>query len=524
MGHSLIACGLLHSPEGCGLMSALALKRENSQFILELRRKTKYIDNYLADEPARDAIGTDEQSCWWWSQQKTEEEIAKDSKAARLDREQATNGSVLDLLRGLKTDAGWTWKRWRLAKFLDSQHFQKVFALLVMVNALIIGVQADIARDWHGWMWIEFGFAIVFVFEMIIKLVAFRSWFWADWWNVFDFAVVTVSTIELGLMMPATSSSGLSALRLVRVLRVVRVMGIFQNLNLLVTAFLRAMKSAIWVAVLLVMVIYIFAILGRGFFGDVGSLENHCDANDAKPGERCYPGNEATWAASNQFRNVPRSMATLLQVMTGDSWASMVAGPIGDVMPSAWIFFVLFVVLVALGLLNLLTGVFLESLMEITSERNELKEARQRKERMKMLNIIKKLFEEFDCDEGNTLDDSEIPQMLKSLLQHQRNLKQVGLPYDKLKRACEISDYDHSHRSYDPETDVHYHSRYRWAPNFDAEDFDGNNQISRDEFMSNHGPDNMLHFDAADVSGKEYLTRTEYTKAFGEASKRLEYS
>ena len=30
------------------------------------------------------------------------------------------------------------------------------------------------------------------------------------------------------------------------------------------------MKSAVWVAVLLVMVIYIFAILGRGFFGDSG--------------------------------------------------------------------------------------------------------------------------------------------------------------------------------------------------------------------------------------------------------------
>ena len=44
---------------------------------------------------------------------------------------------------------------------------------------------------------------------------------------------------------------------------------------------------------------------------------------------------------------------------------------------------------------------------------------------MKMLNIIKKLFEEFDCDGGNTLDEAEIPLMLKSLLQHQRNLKQV---------------------------------------------------------------------------------------------------
>ena len=40
--------------------------------------------------------------------------------------------------------------------------------------------------------------------------------------------------------------------------------------------------------------------------------------------------------------------------------------------------------------------------------------------------------------------------------------------------------------------------------------------------MSNHGPDNMLHFDAADVTGKEYLTRTEYTKAFGAYPLELE--
>ena len=137
----------------------------------------------------------------------TEEEEAKDNKAARLDREQATNGSVLDLLRGLQTDAGWTWKR--NAKRKLNRRFLRDVTMQVAAgqirgfavfsegfrfigdgqrahnrgkslltenynNGWLMQVQADVAKDWQGWMWIELGFAIVFVFEMIIKLVAFR--------------------------------------------------------------------------------------------------------------------------------------------------------------------------------------------------------------------------------------------------------------------------------------------------------------------------------------------------------------
>ena len=450
-------------------------------------------------------------------------EHGENSKEERLRREEERQGSVLDLLSGLKSDASDIWKRWRLAKFVDSQFFQKVFALLVIVNAVLIGVQADISTDWEGWMWIELVFVSAFVAEIVLKLVAFRAWYWGDMWNVFDFVVVAVSTTELVFMMITGdgTSSGLSTLRLVRVLRVVRVMGIFQNLNMLVTAFIRAMKSAVWVAVLLVMVIYIFAILGRGFFGDTGSLELHCATENLQPGERCYPSNEATWAASNQFRNVPRSMATLLQVMTGDSWASEIAGPIGDVRPVAWFFFTIFVVVVALGLLNLLTGVFLESLMEITSERNLQADEGFKARKRKMLDLVGKLFEEFDVNQGNTLDGAELPAMLKALISHESDLEQVGLPYEKLKEACEIADYDHAHRSYDPATQKVYHEVYHWAPDFDADDTEGDGVVSKLEFQCAHGPENVAKFHAADTQGKGHLTRNEYVTEFGEASATL---
>lgn len=47
----------------------------------------------------------------------------------------------------------------------------------------------------------------------------------------------------------------MSSLRLVRILRVIRVMGMLDQLNTLVEAFLRAMSSALWVAVLMVLTV-----------------------------------------------------------------------------------------------------------------------------------------------------------------------------------------------------------------------------------------------------------------------------
>lgn len=98
-------------------------------------------------------------------------------------------------------------------------------------------------------------------------------------------------------------------------------------------AFLIAMQSVVWVGVLLLMAVYIFSIMAQGFFKD---------------------------ADYKHFGTVPRSMASLFQILTMDAWASGVAWPISDIYPAAWGFFVVFVLLGSFGLLNLLTGVFIE--------------------------------------------------------------------------------------------------------------------------------------------------------------------
>ena len=71
------------------------------------------------------------------------------------------------------------------------------------------------------------------------------------------------------------------------------------------------------------------------------------------------------------------------------------------------------------------SGVFLESLMEITSERNVQADDGFKKKKRKMLELVSKLFEEFDINKGNTLDQTEFFEMLKALSKHEADLEQV---------------------------------------------------------------------------------------------------
>ena len=70
--------------------------------------------------------------------------------------------------------------------------------------------------------------------------------------------------------------------------------------------------------------------------------------------------------------------------------------------------------------------------MEITSERNDMAEETFRLKKRKMLTLVGELFQTFDVDQGHTLDDAEVPVMLKALVKHQDKLDKVRIPFVRL--------------------------------------------------------------------------------------------
>ena len=105
----------------------------------------------------------------------------------------------------------------RLKAFLSTRRFETVITVLIVVNAITLGLEtvpAIMERFGPVLVLIDRAILAVFVVELLARLVAWRLEFFRDPWRIFDLIVVGVA------LMPATGN--LSVLRALRILRVLR--------------------------------------------------------------------------------------------------------------------------------------------------------------------------------------------------------------------------------------------------------------------------------------------------------------
>jgi voltage-gated sodium channel len=99
---------------------------------------------------------------------------------------------------------------------------------------------------------------VVFVAELALRLLA--CWprpgrFFRDGWNVFDFVIVALS------LLPVAGSFATVG-RLARLLRVTRLVSVSPDLRLIIGTMLRSIPSMGNVALLLGLLVYVYAIIG----------------------------------------------------------------------------------------------------------------------------------------------------------------------------------------------------------------------------------------------------------------------
>jgi len=140
--------------------------------------------------------------------------------------------------------------------------------------------------------------------------------------------------------------------------------------------------------------LYIFAILANGFFYS-DKLEN------------------AGFDMEGHFGTIPKTMLTLFQVMTLDSWYSSIGRPIGKVYPGAQLFFAAYVLVASFGLMNLLTAIFIDSL-NVMNKEGAYEEQQEKEEQKKLLlAAMEQVFTEYDRDKSGELDKKEMADALK---------------------------------------------------------------------------------------------------------------
>ena len=222
--------------------------------------------------------------------------------------------------------------RERLGTWIESRPVQHAIIGVIIFNAISLGLEtsATVQRHAGGLLDnIETVVLTVFVTEILLKLFAFDWRFFRSGWNVFDFLIVGIS------LVPA--SGPLAILRALRILRILRLVTKLQRLRHIVESLLKALPSIGWIGVLLLMVFYIYAVMGTQLFGDA------------------FPGD---------FGHIGLALYSLFQIMTLESWSEAIARPIMAAYPYAWLYFVSFILLTAFTVLNLFIGIIVNTMQE----------------------------------------------------------------------------------------------------------------------------------------------------------------
>jgi len=213
---------------------------------------------------------------------------------------------------------------------LESTLFQRGITAVIAMNAVTLGLETStVVMSLIGGLLIAVDriCLILFVLELVAKLIVYRTRFHHDPWNVFDFIVVGIALI------PATGS--LSVLRALRILRVLRLVSAVPSMRRVVSALLYVIPGMGSIVTLLALVFYVSSVMATKLFG------------------ASFP----EW-----FGTVGASAYSLFQVMTLESWSMGIVRPVMEVYPYAWLFFLPFITVTSFTVLNLFIGIIVDAM------------------------------------------------------------------------------------------------------------------------------------------------------------------
>lgn len=218
----------------------------------------------------------------------------------------------------------------------SSKIFKNTIVLIILINSIVLGlITSDAIYAKFGKI-LEFILSTcvaIFTVEIILRIIA-KGWrFFLNGWNIFDFVLVSIA------LMPETGAA--ITFRVFRVMRALRMVSSFKKLRHIVSAILVSAPHVFWAAVLLMIIFYIFGIMGQNLFHEE------------------FP----QW-----FGTLGETVYTLFQVTTLESWSMGIARPVMKVFPWAWCYFVPFVMISSYIVLNVVVGVVVNATSDLSDD------------------------------------------------------------------------------------------------------------------------------------------------------------
>jgi len=187
--------------------------------------------------------------------------------------------------------------------FVNNKHFERFIQVCIVLNTVVMGLHHVPSPAGFGWALsqLNLAFFVVFSLEVVLKLFALRGVYFWDSWNCFDFFCV-VST-AVGLVYGLVSANGSFSSRVIGVLRTLRLFRLVRfsrGLRHIFTAFLVSIPKLANVCGILILLLFVFAVLGMQLFATSAALDPY--------GEHVH------------FRTFGAAVITLIRCLTGEAW------------------------------------------------------------------------------------------------------------------------------------------------------------------------------------------------------------
>ncbi|KAM8754230.1 voltage-dependent L-type calcium channel subunit alpha-1D isoform 2-T2 [Acanthopagrus schlegelii] len=269
---------------------------------------------------------------------------------------------------------------------VNSTGFEYVMFVLIILNTLCLAIQHHGQSHLFNYAMdiLNMVFTGVFTVEMILKLIAFKPrGYVGDAWNVFDALVVIGSVVDIILSQSAaipvvkvivepgntedSARISITFFRLFRVMRLVKLLSRGEGIRTLLWTFIKSFQALPYVALLIAMLFFIYAVIGMQVFGKIAMVD----------------GTQIN--RNNNFQTFPQAVLMLFRCATGEAWQEIMLAclpgklcdPESDYNPGeertcgsgfAIIYFISFYMLCAFLIINLFVAVIMDNFDYLTRD------------------------------------------------------------------------------------------------------------------------------------------------------------
>ncbi|XP_058877304.1 voltage-dependent L-type calcium channel subunit alpha-1D-like isoform X2 [Acipenser ruthenus] len=264
--------------------------------------------------------------------------------------------------------------QYKFWSMVNSTGFEYIMFILILLNTITLAMQHYEQSEPFNYAMdlLNMIFTGLFTVEMILKLLAFRpKHYFMDAWNSFDALIVVGSVVDIAVteFNSAEDSSRISItfFRLFRVMRLVKLLSKGEGIRTLLWTFIKSFQALPYVALLIAMIFFIYAVIGMQTFGKI-AMQDGTQIN-----------------RNNNFQTFQQAVLLLFRCATGEAWQEIMLAslpgkrcdPESDYEPGeeftcgstfAIVYFISFFMLCAFLIINLFVAVIMDNFDYLTRD------------------------------------------------------------------------------------------------------------------------------------------------------------